>query len=90
MRKELPSLLFLGETQMLVTRKIHENVQKLSIPFQTEVLDFVEYLLIKSEHEVAKEGDLNWSSFSLDSAMRGMEDEDIPTYTMDDLKVVFA
>ena len=75
---------------MLVTRKIHENVQKLPIPFQTEVLDFIEYLLIKSEREVAKERDIDWSSFSLASAMRGMEDEDSPTYTMDDLKVVFA
>ena len=75
---------------MLVTRRIHENVQKLPIPFQTEVLDFVEYLLIKSEREVTKEGDLNWSSFSLASAMRGMEDENTPTYTMEDLKVVFA
>ncbi|MEA3309291.1 MAG: DUF2281 domain-containing protein [Chloroflexota bacterium] len=75
---------------MLVTRKIHESVQKLSVPFQAEVLDFVEYLLIKSEREVAKESELNWSSFSLTSAMRGMEDEDSPIYTRDDLKVIFA
>ena len=75
---------------MLVTRKIHENVQKLPVPFQAEVLDFVEYLLIKSEREVAKESELNWSNFSLASAMRGMEDENTPPYTMDDLKVVFA
>ena len=75
---------------MLVTRKIQENVQKLPVPFQAEVLDFVEYLLIKSEREVAKESEQNWSSFSLASAMRGMEDEDTPTYTMDDLRVVFT
>ena len=75
---------------MLVTRKIHENVQKLPVAFQTEVLDFVEYLLMKSEREVVQENELNWSNFSLASAMRGMEDEDTPIYTMDDLKVVFA
>ena len=75
---------------MLVTRKIHENVQKLPVPFQAEVLDFVEYLLMKSEREVAQENELDWSSFSLTSAMRGMEDEDTPTYTINDLKVVFA
>jgi len=40
--------------------------------------------------EVAKEKDLNWSDFSLGAAMRGMEDEDTPIYTVDDLKVVFA
>ncbi len=75
---------------MLVTKKIHENVQKLPVSFQAEVLDFVEYLLIKSEREVAQQSELDWSSFSLASAMRGMEDEDTPTYTIDDLKVVFA
>ena len=75
---------------MLVTRKIHENVQKLPASFQAEVLNFVEYLLMKSEREVTQENELNWSSFSLASAMRGMEDEDTPIYTMDDLKVVFA
>ena len=75
---------------MLVTRKIHETVQKLPVPFQAEVLDFVEYLLIKSEREVAQQGEPDWSSFSLASAMRGMEDEETPTYTMDDLKIVFA
>ena len=75
---------------MLVTRKIHENVQKLPAPFQAEVLDFVEYLLMKSEHEVAQQSELDWSNFSLSSAMRGMEDEDAITYTIDDLKVVFA
>ena len=75
---------------MLVTRKIHENVQKLPMPFQAEVLDFVEYLLIKSKREAAQERELDWSNFSLVSAMRGMEDEDSLTYTMDDLKVVFA
>ncbi|MBU0511016.1 MAG: DUF2281 domain-containing protein [Chloroflexi bacterium] len=75
---------------MLVTLKIHENVQKLPAPFQAEVLDFVEYLLIKSEREIAQQGESDWSSFSLASAMRGMEDEDTTTFTMDDLKVVFS
>jgi len=75
---------------MLVAKKIHENVQKLPVSFQAEVLDFVEYLLIKSEREVAQQSELDWSSFSLASAMRGMEDEDTPTYTIDDLKVVFS
>jgi len=75
---------------MLVTKKIHENVQKLPEPFQVEVLDFVEYLLTKSERKITQHSEADWSSFSLASAMRGMEDEDIPTYTMDDLKVVFS
>jgi len=72
----------------LVIKKIHENVQKLPEPFQAEVLDFVEYLLAKSGREIVQHRETDWSNFSLTFAMRGMEDEDIPTYTMDDLKVV--
>jgi len=37
-----------------------------------EVLDFVEYIKLKME----KEENSNWSSFSISSAMRGMENED--------------
>jgi len=65
---------------------IVERIQRLSPPFQTEVLDFVEYLLTKAEREERTE----WSDLSLAYAMRGMKDEEIPTYTIADLKVVFA
>ncbi|NOZ50474.1 MAG: DUF2281 domain-containing protein [Chloroflexi bacterium] len=75
---------------MQVTEKIHKNVQMLPEIFQEEVLDFVEYLLTKSQQEMTRQDELDWSSFSLASAMCGMEDEDTPTYTMDDLKVVFT
>jgi len=75
---------------MQVTEKIQKHVQKLPKTFQAEVLDFVEYLLSKSEREVTRKDELDWSTFSLASAMRGMEDEDIPTYTEADLKVVFS
>jgi hypothetical protein len=75
---------------MHITEKIHKNVQKLPAIFQAEVLDFVEYLLTKAERETERKDDLDWSGFSLASAMRGMEDEDTPTYTEDDLKVDFS
>ena len=75
---------------MQITEKIRKNVQKLPVVFQAEVLDFVEYLLVKSEREIARQDDLDWSDLSLASAMRGMEDEDTPTYTEDDLKVDFS
>ena len=80
----------LGDQKMQVIEKIHKNVQKLPEIFQAEVLDFVEYLLTKSEREIPRQDEFDWSSLSLTSAMRGMEEEDIPTYTMDDLKVVFS
>ncbi len=75
---------------MLVTEKIHKNVQRLPEIFQAEVLDFVEYLLTKSERDAVRQDELGWSDFSLSSAMRGMEEEDTPSYTVDDLKVVFS
>lgn len=75
---------------MLVTDKIFQYAKKLPQPLQAEVLDFVEFLLSKSERGSAAEDDLAWSSFSLTTAMRGMEDENMPEYTLADLKVVFA
>jgi len=75
---------------MLVAEQIHHNVQKLPETSQAEVLDFVEYLLSKSEREAMRLEELSWSAFSLTSAMRGMGDENTPTYTVADLKVVFS
>jgi hypothetical protein len=54
------------------------------------VLDFVEYLLAKAEREAVRQEEKAWSDLSLSFAMHGMEDEDTPTYTTDDLKVVFS
>lgn len=73
---------------MLIHEQIQEYVQRLPAPFQAEVLDFVEYLIAKAEHEAFLEEDQDWKDFSLASAMRGMEDEDSP-YALSDLKVVF-
>lgn len=75
---------------MQVEEEIQKNVRKLPETFQVEVLNFIEYLLAKSEREVARQDELDWSGFSLASAMREIEDEDMPTYTMDDLKVLFS
>lgn len=71
---------------MAVVERIQSSLQKLPPSFQTEVLDFVEYLLAKAEREERAE----WSNLSLANAMRGMEDEEMPTYTIADLKVGFA
>jgi hypothetical protein len=75
---------------MLRAEKIQQHIQKLPEELQVEVLDFVEYLLLKSERESLKRGDIDWSSLSLAFAMRDMEDEDTPAYTTDDLKVVYS
>jgi len=75
---------------MLVVEKIQQRVQRLPQRFQEEVLDFVEYLFSKIERETVEQEEQNWSFLSLAFAMRGIEDEDTPTYTMADLKVVFS
>ncbi len=70
---------------MLTSEKISQHVKKLPDTLQSEVLDFVEYLLTKIAQD-----DLAWGNFSLDNAMHGLEEESMPTYTLADLKVVFA
>lgn len=74
---------------MLDIQRIQEYLQRLPEPLQAEVLDFVEYLLAKAERETSMQGEPDWSSLSLASAMRDMEDEGTPIYTPADLKVTF-
>lgn len=71
---------------MIVAEQIQAYLQRLPPPFQAEALDFVEYLLAKAEREERAE----WSSLSLAYAMRGMEDEETPAYTIADLRVEFV
>ena len=85
---------------MPVTERINERVRRLPERAQAEVLDFVEFLLTKSERETrkpetteqepAQQEERAWNQFSLASALRGMEDEDGPDYTEDDLKERFS
>ena len=80
---------------MPVSERINERVRQLPEDAQAEVLDFVEFLLAKSERETAEQESARqeeraWSHFSLSSAMRGMEDEDGPDYSEDDLKERFS
>ena len=74
---------------MAIAEKIQKYLQELPEPLQEEALDFVEYLFIKAKNRSAKQETKDWSDFSLASAMHGMEDENTPVYTTDDLKVVF-
>jgi hypothetical protein len=75
---------------MTVTEQIQRDAQKLPAAFQSEVLDFIEYLLAKAERETGRLEEKEWSALSLTQAMRGLEDEDGPAYTTSDLKVVFS
>ena len=56
---------------MTLDEKIQHYAQKLPHSFQEELLDFVQYLLMKAEQQEKQE----WASLSLSSAMRDMEDD---------------
>ncbi len=74
---------------MIEIERIQEYRRKLPEPLQAEVLDFVEYLVGKVEREASHE-EWDWSALSLGSAMRDMEDEDAPMYTLTDLKATLS
>ncbi len=73
---------------MSVTEKIQKKVVMLPKKLQAEVLNFVEYLLMKAEYEATQKEDVEWTNFSLASAMRGMEDEEVE-YSLDDAQEIY-
>jgi hypothetical protein len=75
---------------MKVAEKINKQVQRLPEQTQAEVLDFVEYLLTKTERTQTREEDQQWTQFSLASAMRGIGEETEPEYTEGDLEERFT
>ena len=75
---------------MLAVERIQQFVQRLPLSLQAEVLDFVEFLLMRVERESEEGDEAQWSNLSLAFALRGMEHEDTPAYTTADLKVVFS
>jgi hypothetical protein len=70
---------------MSLADKINNNVRALPESKQIEVLDFIEYLRVKTD----RQENTGWSDFSLSSAMRGMENEESP-YSLNDLKESFS
>ena len=70
---------------MTLDEKIYQYVQKLPRSFQEELLDYVEYLLMKAEQQENRD----WESLSLASAMRDLEDE-IVSYDLSDVRVSFG
>ena len=74
---------------MSVSERIYEEVKKLPEPLQAEVLDFVHHLSSKEKSRSAPDTETDSGGLSLALAMRGMENEDIPSYSTADLKEVF-
>jgi hypothetical protein len=71
---------------MDIVEKIIEELKSIPESAQAEVLDFLEYLKYNKKR---KEEDSEWSQFSLDSAMRGIEEEPSP-YGIKDIKEKFS
>jgi len=74
---------------MIIAEKIQQYIQELPVSLQEEALDYIEYLLAKVKSKAVQQEEETWSSLSLASAMNDMENEDSPTYSKADLKVVF-
>jgi len=72
---------------MTTIEKISQQTSQLPDTYQTEVLDFVEYLNIKAKKKggVSQLEEQEWFKFSLSQAMDGLEDENFPPYTESDL-----
>lgn len=66
---------------MTISERIHEKLRGLPEPVQREILDFVEYLTQKVRKE-----DEEWSQLSIAAALRGLEEEQWPSYNEGDLK----
>ncbi|MDO9168372.1 MAG: DUF2281 domain-containing protein [Methylobacter sp.] len=69
---------------MNLSEKILTTVASLPESKQVEVLDFIEYLKLKTEKEESGE----WNNFSIATAMRGMENEE-SNYSFTDLKETY-
>jgi hypothetical protein len=75
---------------MQVSEKVEKYVAALPPPLQDEVLHFAEYLVARAEDEAGRQEVRAWTVLSLSSAMRGMEDEESPGYSLSDVKVHFS
>jgi hypothetical protein len=71
---------------MSIKQIIQDKIDTLSEKKQTEVLTFLNSL-IESQHEYDRQHENDeWSLFSLGQAMQGLEDDNLPEYTEQDLK----
>jgi hypothetical protein len=75
---------------MTVAEQIYEYVKRAPEPIQAEVLNFVQFLLIKAEADSKIGEEADWSHASLTYAMRGLESEDSPQYTVADVKETYS
>jgi len=66
---------------MRAAERIYEKVSALPERLQLQLLDLVEHLTSRLREE-----DTNWSRLSLNTALRGLEEELWPEYSEEDFK----
>ena len=74
---------------MSTAEKIYLYLQELPEALLNKVLEFIENLDGKSDLDFAKQKENSWQNFSLSMALSGMVDDDLPEYSIEDLKEVF-
>jgi hypothetical protein len=67
---------------MSIKKLISQKIDNLSEDKQIEVLDFVDFLLKKNLEEENEQ----WNQFSLEQAMKGLENDEFLEYTETDLR----
>lgn len=75
---------------MAIVDRLRRSIERLPARLQEEVLDYADYLLAKSQREAGAKDDQNWSRFSLENAMRGIEAADETEYSETDIKDRFS
>jgi hypothetical protein len=66
---------------MSIKQIIQDKIDILSEEKQAEVLTFLNSL-IENQNEIdLQQNNAEWSHFSLEQAMRGLEDDNLPEYT---------
>jgi hypothetical protein len=68
---------------MTTSELIYQKVQQLPKSKQAEILEYVEFLGSRQSDE-GEMSSHDWTAFSLSNAMRGMEYEEDPGYTLGD------
>jgi hypothetical protein len=74
---------------MNTVEKIIDHLKAMPDSERNEVLDFVEYLKTAARRRRQSEGESQWGQFSVESAMREMEEEPSP-YGIEDIKEKFC
>ena len=74
----------------MIDEKINDCLKQLPEASQLELQNFAEFLLSKiAKHETSSKYKFDWNEFSLSMALSDIDEEQLSTYSLSDLKEVF-